>query len=276
MVTKGIITSIDFNGNTCQVRIPLFETAGNDPIISTAVVSNTPGSYNGYKVGDVVLVAFEDGKMETPVVIGKLYLGAEKEKADPRGSLNTESLVAAKTAAVPADTKLTTNTDKNLPNTMNPYANLSSIANNLNKLNTDVNYLDVFTNNQFSSVITDVNKQGEELRSEIKQTASNIEANVVHTHENGTQKALGWDLTTDNWKINAHDTVTDENGETKVKDINIVTITREGMSIAGDLKLNGYPKNIIVRYAQNGSDKDYPNLYNFKQANFPDTKIDKT
>ena len=102
MVTKGIITSIDFNGNTCQVRIPLFETAGNDPIISTAIVSNTPGSYNGYKVDDVVLVAFEDGKMETPVVIGKLYLGAEKEKADPRGSLNTESLVAAKTAAVPA------------------------------------------------------------------------------------------------------------------------------------------------------------------------------
>ena len=269
MVTKGIITSIDFNGNTCQVRIPLFETAGNDPIISTAVVSNTPGSYNGYKVGDVVLVAFEDGKMETPVVIGKLYLGAEKEKADPRGSLNTESLVAAKTAAVPADTKLTTDTDKNLPNTMNPYANLSSIANNLNKLNTDVNYLDVFTNNQFSSVITDVNKQGEQLRSEIKQTANNIEANVVHTHENGTQKALGWDLTTDNWKINAHDTVTDENGETKVKDINIVTIDRNGMSIAGDLKLSGYPRNITVLYAQTGPNENYPKLYDFTEVEFP-------
>ena len=194
MVTKGIITSIDFNGNTCQVRIPFFETASNDPIIGTAIVSNTPGSYNGYKAGDVVLVAFEDGQMETPVVIGKLYLGAEKEKADPRGSLNTESLVAAKTAAVPADTKLTADTDKNLPNTMNPYANLSSIANNLNKLNTDVNYLDVFTNNQFSSVITDVNKQGEELRSEIKQTAENIENKVVHKHKDGSQNGLGWDL----------------------------------------------------------------------------------
>ena len=229
MVTKGIITSIDFNGNTCQVRIPFFETAGNDPIIGTAIVSNTPGSYNGYKVDDVVLVAFEDGKMETPVVIGKLYLGAEKEKADPRGSLNTESLVAAKTAAVPADTKLTTDTDKNLPNTMNPYANLSSIANNLNKLNTDVNYLDVFTNNQFSSVITDVNKQGDELRSEIKQTAENIENKVVHKHQDGSQDALGWNLDEKEWKINAQDTV---NGV--VKDINIVTIDRSGMSIAGD------------------------------------------
>lgn len=265
MVTKGIITSIDFNGNTCQVRIPFFETAGNDPIIGTAVVSNTPGSYNGYKVGDVVLVAFEDGQMETPVVIGKLYLGAEKEKADPRGSLNTESLVAAKTAAVPADTKLTTNTDKNLPNTMNPYANLSSIANNLNKLNTDVNYLDAFTNNQFSSVITDVNKQGDELRSEIKQTAENIENKVVHKHQDGSQKALGWDLTTDSWKINAQDTV---NGE--VKNINIVTIDRSGMSIAGDLKLSGYPKNTTVLYAQNNSDKNYPTpLYNFTEVEFP-------
>ena len=267
MVTKGIIISIDFNGNTCQVRIPLFEAAGNDPIIGTAVVSNTPGSYNGYKVGDVVLVAFEDGKMETPVVIGKLYLGAEKEKADPRGSLNTESLVAAKTAAVPADTKLTTDTDKNLPNTMNPYANLSSIANNLNKLNTDVNYLDVFTNNQFSSVITDVNKQGDELRSEIKQTAENIENKVVHKHQDGSQDALGWNLDEKEWKINAQDTVTDENGETKVKDINIVTIDRNGMSIAGDLKLSGYPRNITVRYAQNDSDEHYPDLYKGEEIN---------
>ena len=48
------------------------------------------------------------------------------------------------------------------------------------------------------------------------------------------------------------------------------------MSIAGDLKLNGYPKNITILYAQNGSDKDYPYLYKFKQVNFPDTEIDKT
>ena len=68
MITKGIIKSIDLLGNTCTVHLPFFETAGNDPIIETATVSNTPGSYNGYKVGDVVYVAFEDGNMDTPVV----------------------------------------------------------------------------------------------------------------------------------------------------------------------------------------------------------------
>ena len=252
MVTKGIITSIDFNGNTCQVRIPLFETAGNDPIISTAIVSNTPGSYNGYKVGDVVLVAFEDGKMETPVVIGKLYLGAEKEKADPRGSLNTESLVAAKTAAVPADTKLTIDTDKNLPNTMNPYANLSSIANNLNKLNTDVNYLDVFTNNQFSSVITDVNKQGEELRSEIKQTASNIEAKVDKKHDS-TTTGLGWNLTDTKWTIDATNTAWPTNKLT------LFEVDRDGQVIInGNVRIGGYPQSRTRFYKKLAAGSDSP------------------
>ena len=46
-----------------------------------------------------------------------------------------------------------------------------------------------------------------------------------------------------------------------------MTIDRTGMSIAGDLKLNGYPKNIVVRYAQNDSDERYPALYNGEEIN---------
>ena len=268
MVTKGIITSIDFNGNTCQVRIPLFETAGNDPITGTAIVSNTPGSYNGYKVGDVVLVAFEDGKMQNPVIVGKLYLGAAKEKQDPRGTINVETTTASKSASLPADAVLTVNVDSNVPNTNTPFGSLASIANNLNSLNTDVNQLDRFTRNQFNSVITDVNDQGEQLRSEIKQTAENIENKVVHKHKDGSQDALGWNLDEKEWKINAKDTV---NGV--VKDINIVTIDRSGMSIAGDLKLSGYPKNTTVLYAQTNNDTEQPQLYEFTNLG---TSADKT
>lgn len=49
-----------------------------------------------------------------------------------------------------------------------------------------------------------------------------------------------------------------------------MTIDRAGMSIAGDLKLSGYPRNITVLYAQNESDKNYPTpLYNFTEVEFP-------
>ena len=106
MIVKGIIKSIDVQGNTCVVRMPYFETAGNDEIIATATVSNSPGSYNGYKVDDVVWVAFENDQLECPVVIGKLYLGIEAERADPRGTLNVVDSKVSRTAEIPFDTKL--------------------------------------------------------------------------------------------------------------------------------------------------------------------------
>ena len=174
MVTKGIIKSIDLLGNTCTVHIPFFETAGNDPIIETATVSNTPGSYNGYKVGDVVYVAFEDGSMSNPVIIGKLFLGTEKEKADPRGVINVEESSAAKKATLPADSKLTAEIDNSVPNTTVPYSSLSSIANGLNTLNTNVGQMDRDYGNRFKQVIS--NADG--LESKIEQTAKNINARV--------------------------------------------------------------------------------------------------
>lgn len=55
MVTKGQIISVDYAGNTCEVRLPYFESAGvNDKIIATATIGNQPGMYNGYRAGDVV------------------------------------------------------------------------------------------------------------------------------------------------------------------------------------------------------------------------------
>ena len=252
MVTKGIITSIDFNGNTCQVRIPLFETAGNDPITGTAIVSNTPGSYNGYKVGDVVLVAFEDGKMQNPVIIGKLYLGAAKEKQDPRGTINVETTTASKSASLPADAVLTANVDSNVPNTNTPFGSLASIANNLNSLNTDVNQLDRFTRNQFNSVITDVNKQGEELRSEIKQTAKNIEAKVDKEHDS-TTTSLGWNLTDTKWTIDATNTDWSPNKLT------LFEVDRNGQVIInGNVRIGGYPQSRTRFYKKLAADSESP------------------
>lgn len=183
MVTKGIIKTLDLTGNTCTVRLPLFETAGNDHIIGTATISNTPGSYNGYKEGDVVWVAFEDGSMNSPVVIGKLYLGVEEERKDPRGVLNVENSTVAKTASMPADTKLSVQTDHNIPNTTSPFGSLSSIANNLNALNTSVAQNDRDYGNKFKQVASEIDTQGTQFRSALTQTAKEINAEVSRVEE---------------------------------------------------------------------------------------------
>ena len=238
MVTKGIITSIDFNGNTCQVRIPFFETAGNDPITGTAIVSNTPGSYNGYKVGDVVLVAFEDGKMHNPVIIGKLYLGVAKEKQDPRGTINVETTTASKSASLPADAVLTANVDSNVPNTNAPFGSLASIANNLNSLNTDVNQLDKFTRNQFNSIITEIGDDGK-LWTAINQNSSDISMRAM-SEQDAKTTGFGWNLDVKGWTLN---TYKDE------KIIPIFKADNSGVAITGDLKLVDYPSITITKYA---------------------------
>ncbi len=207
MITKGIITAIDLTGNTCKVRMPLFETAGNDPIIGDATISNTPGSYNGYKVNDVVWVAFEDGQMDTPVVIGKLYLGVEREKSDPRGVLNVVDSSVSKSATIPADTKLGAELDKNVPNTTVPYNSLFSIATNVSALRTDVDQNDRFYNNKFTSIINGVDEWGNKLSSIIEQTEKDIRAEVkgkvpkYSSDDAEYETGFGWDLTARGWNV---------------------------------------------------------------------------
>lgn len=289
MITKGIIKSIDLLGNTCTVHIPFFETAGNDPIIETATVSNTPGSYNGYKVGDVVYVAFEDGSMSNPVVIGKLYLGTEKEKADPRGVSNVEESTASKKATLPADAALAADLDKTVPNTTVPYSSLSSIANSLNTLNTDVGQMDRDYGNRFKQVSTAIDEQGTRFSTEIYQTnqkidlkatelredlttlesnfqlkSDEIDASVVKKTEEGDTTGLGWNLTTDNWLVYAKDSVdVDINSDGKVdeedvKEFPLFKISRSGVEVAGDLKLSGYSKDTIITYTQTDSNTTKP------------------
>lgn len=260
MVTKGIITSIDYTGNTCTVRMPFFETAGNDPIVGTAIISNTPGSYNGYKVNDVVLVGFENGQMETPVILGKLYLGVEKEKADPRGVINVESSNTSKSATIPADTKLAVSTDNNVPNTTTPYASLKSIANTLNSVDTGVGQLSQFTNNQFKSIIT--NTAG--MQSAIEQNAADISAKVDKTNE-GRTTGFGWTINDEGWKVTSHDT--SHYGE---QYIDIFKVDNSGVTVAGDVKIVGYPVQTVVLYAQNESSENEPDFPDDDQPLDPD------
>jgi len=111
MITKGEILSIDYNGNTCSVRLPIFETAGNKfPTIVNGIFSIQPGVYNGYKVGDIVEVGFEDHEVHNAVILGKLYLGANAEKDNNGGSIHCQTITVAKDISLPLDTKITSDT----------------------------------------------------------------------------------------------------------------------------------------------------------------------
>ena len=93
MIVKGIINSINYTSNVCSVRIPTFETASSPdtPAVFNATFMNIPGIYNCYKENDIVFVSFENGNITYPVVIGKLYLGANRE-AQNRGTISCNNL----------------------------------------------------------------------------------------------------------------------------------------------------------------------------------------
>jgi hypothetical protein len=194
MITKGIIKSIDFNGNSCIVRMPYFETAGSSEVVCEALVSNTPGVYNGYKENDVVWVAFEDGHMELPVVLGKLYLGASKEKQDPRGTINCVDSTISGTATIPNDTKLKNDLDYGQINTTIPYYSLSSLANNLQRVDIEQGQNNRDLGNKLRTVVDGIGPDGSKLYSLIEQTDARLTNEVgrkVDTDSGTKEQAFG-------------------------------------------------------------------------------------
>ena len=111
MIIKGILKTIDYNNNSCTVRLPLFETTSTSgEVVLPAIFMNQPGMFNGYNEGDIVFVDFENNKLEAPIIIGKLYLGSEKEASNSqKGGLKIASLTVDSSATLPLDTKLVFN-----------------------------------------------------------------------------------------------------------------------------------------------------------------------
>lgn len=105
MLTKAIIQKIDQAKNTCIVRIPLFEQASSSSFIETeATICITPGIYNNLFVGDIVIVGFEENKMELPIILGKLFLNS-LDKDSKAGALFGDTLNVTTKAVLPSDTE---------------------------------------------------------------------------------------------------------------------------------------------------------------------------
>lgn len=130
MLTKGIIQSIDFSSNTCIVRVPLFETAGNTyKFENEGIFSIPPGVFNGYKVGDVVIVGFDAGEEGAPIIIGKLYIGLDDERNVVGGAGQFNDLIVKNSAKLPANVEIDFN-----PNSEGRAINTEVALSNYNSL----------------------------------------------------------------------------------------------------------------------------------------------
>jgi hypothetical protein len=105
VITKAIIQSINDTGTRCVVRMPLFESPGsNTPVVAEAPISITPGIYNNLAVEDIVLIAFEENALEKPVILGKLFRGADVEGTIRGGGGIFNTLKVNSDATLPAST----------------------------------------------------------------------------------------------------------------------------------------------------------------------------
>lgn len=107
LTTEAIITSLDLNTNKCSIRVPLFENANiNTPAIMEAYIAIQPGSFNNYKVNDMVWITFIGTTMDTALIMGKIYKGPSNEIANSGGSLSIDSLrITGDTAVLPGNTQ---------------------------------------------------------------------------------------------------------------------------------------------------------------------------
>ena len=151
MITKAQILQLpkgaytDENGNLItdnkfKIYIPLFRRAGEskDSKLSASTMYATlmynPGSENGYKVGDIVYISFENNQMGSPVILGKLYLNNSNDSFNP-SYLVGDSLNINKTAHLPLSTKIGDISGDDLT------ALIQQVANNTNQISQKQNTL---------------------------------------------------------------------------------------------------------------------------------------
>lgn len=79
MLVKGIIETIDNSGYSAKVRVPIYNKLQTDldgtptKDLDTAAIASLPGISPGYKVGDVVIVDYENDDVGTPIITGLLH-----------------------------------------------------------------------------------------------------------------------------------------------------------------------------------------------------------
>ena len=83
MLLKGVVEKIN-DAYSIQVRIPLINGIGNnysttpETELPISVICSAPGSCPNFKLGDVVIVGFENDDLGKPIIIGQLFCANTK------------------------------------------------------------------------------------------------------------------------------------------------------------------------------------------------------
>ena len=97
--------------NKFKIYVPIFRRAGepeNNPSgasIMYATLCYNPGAENGYRVGDVVYISFENNQMGEPIILGKLFLNNTQESENTTYLIGDE-LNISKSAKLPMNTTI--------------------------------------------------------------------------------------------------------------------------------------------------------------------------
>lgn len=108
MITRAIVEDVDLQAGKLQVRIPILDGMQfnserlSNVELNWAAVLCTPGLEIDYKVGDIVVVGFEDNDIGSPIVLG--YLKLANTTLEPRLYGTFKQLEATESFQAPTNT----------------------------------------------------------------------------------------------------------------------------------------------------------------------------
>lgn len=138
MLVKGIIETIDNDGYSAKVRVPIYNKLQTDldgtptKDLDTAAIASLPGISPGYKIGDVVIVDYENDDVGAPIITGMLHC---ENQSGSTSDINCNTLNVNVNYALPNLTSETAGNGVNANTaTINSFSGASIDLNN--KINT--------------------------------------------------------------------------------------------------------------------------------------------
>lgn len=134
MLCKGIIEG-KISNYKFKVRIPSLHKilkavgASVNQSIPTAIVTISPGVYPALKTGDVVLVGFEDGDIDKPIIVGLLF---SENSLNTFSDIFSSSLNVKVNATLPEDTTIGEVSSANIKQLRGVNINLQTQLDNIN------------------------------------------------------------------------------------------------------------------------------------------------